>query len=117
MLLWAGAVLHAPHRAMSAQRGIPPEGVFVAFFSYGSPATRYQLFAGRRIVAVDGRPTPDLDAFLAAVRGRPDRSSLRLTTVTWNDSTEVITLKLDLHYWPTVDLRRLPDGWQRSPVD
>jgi len=117
MLLWAGAVLHAPHRAMSAQRGIPPEGVFVAFFSYGSPATRYQLFAGRRIVAVDGRPTPDLDAFLAAVQGRPDRSSLRLTTVTWNDSTEVITLKLDLHYWPTVDLRRFPDGWQRSHVD
>jgi len=117
LLLWAGAVLHAPHRAMSAQRGIPPEGVFVAFFSYGSPATRYQLFAGRRIVAVDGRPTPDLDAFLAAVQGRPDRSSLRLTTVTWNDTTEVITLKLDLHYWPTFDLRRLPDGWQRHHVD
>jgi S1-C subfamily serine protease len=117
LLSWAGAVLHAPHRAMSAQRGIPPEGVFVAFFSYGSPATRYQLFAGRRIVEVDGRPTPDLDAFLAAVQGRPDRSSLRLTTVTWNDSTEVITLKLDLHYWPTYDLRRTPDGWQRLDVD
>ncbi len=75
LLLWAGAVLHAPHRAMSAQRGIPPEGVFVAFFSYGSPATRYKLFAGRRIVEVDGRPTPDLDAFIAAVQGRADRSS------------------------------------------
>jgi S1-C subfamily serine protease len=117
LLSWAGAVLHAPHRAMSAQRGIPPQGVFVAFFAYGSPATRYQLYAGRRIVEVDGRPTPDLDAFLAAVRGRPDRSSLRLTTVTWNDSTEVITLKLDLHYWPTYDLRRTPDGWQRLEVD
>jgi hypothetical protein len=117
IVLWAGGVLHAPHRAMSAQRGIPPEGVFVAFFAYGSPATRYQLFAGRRIVAVDGRPTPDLDAFLAAVRGRPDRSSLRLTTVTWNGSTEVITLKLDLHYWPTSELWRLAEGWQRRAVD
>ena len=77
LLLWAGAVLHAPHRAMSAQRGIPPEGVFVAYFSYGSPATRYKLFAGRRIVEVDGVATPDLDAFVAAVRGRADRSSLR----------------------------------------
>ena len=54
LLLWAGAVLHAPHRAMSIQRSIPPEGVFVAYFAYGSPATRYKLFAGRRIVAVDG---------------------------------------------------------------
>ncbi|HWS74098.1 MAG TPA: hypothetical protein VN324_03045, partial [Quisquiliibacterium sp.] len=117
LLLWAGAVLHAPHRAMAAQRGIPPEGVFVAFFSYGSPATRHQLFAGRRIVEVDGRPTPDLDAFIAAVQGRADRSSVRLRTVTWNGSTEVITLKLDRHYWPAYELRRTPGGWLRSAVD
>ncbi len=117
LLLWAGAVLHAPHRAMAAQRGIAPEGVFVAYFSYGSPATRYRLFAGRRIVEVDGRPTPDLDAFVAAVRGRPDRSAVRLKTVTWNGTVEVITLKLDLHYWPTEDLRLTPDGWQRTAVD
>ena len=56
---------------MSAQRGIPPEGVFVAFFLYGSPATRHRLFAGRRIVEVDGVPVPDLDAFIATVRGPP----------------------------------------------
>jgi S1-C subfamily serine protease len=117
LLLWAGAVLHAPHRAMSAQRGIPPEGVFVAYFSYGSPATRYKLFAGRRIVEVDGRATPDLDAFIATVRGRPDRSSLRLKTITWNGSTEVITLKLDRHYWPAYELTRSADGWQRRPID
>src|SRR5262249_4390397 len=36
---WAGATLQAPHRAMSAQRGIPPVGVYVGYFSYGSPAT------------------------------------------------------------------------------
>jgi S1-C subfamily serine protease len=117
LLLWAGAVLHAPHRAMAAQRGIPPDGVFVAFFSYGSPATRHKLFAGRRIVEVDGRATPDLDAFIAAVQGRADRSSVRLRTVTWNGSTEVITLKLDRHYWPAYELRRLPDGWRRRALE
>jgi S1-C subfamily serine protease len=117
LLLWAGAVLHAPHRAMAAQRGIPPDGVFVAYFAYGSPATRYQLFAGRRIVEVDGRPVPDLDAFIAAVRGRPDRSSVRLQTVSWNGSVEVITLKLDRHYWPAFELLRTADGWQRRTVD
>jgi S1-C subfamily serine protease len=116
LFLWSGAVLHAPHRAMSAQRGIQPEGVFVAYFSYGSPSTRYKLFAGRRIVEVDGRPTPDLDAFIAAVRDRPDRSAVRLKTVTWNGTVEVITLKLDLHYWPSYELRRTPSGWERTPV-
>ena len=102
---------------MAAQRGIPPDGVFVAFFSYGSPATRYQLFAGRRIVEVDGKPTADLDAFKAAVAGRPDRSSVRLKTVSWNGSIEVITLKLDLHYWPTAEVLRGPEGWRREELD
>jgi S1-C subfamily serine protease len=116
LLLWAGAVLHAPHRAMTIQRSIPPEGVFVAYFSYGSPATRHGLFAGRRIVEVDGRPTPDLDAFIAAVQGRPDRSSVRLKTVTWNGSTGVTTLKLDQNYWPTYELRRASQGWERREI-
>jgi len=117
LLLWAGAVLHAPHRAMTIQRSIAPEGVFVAYFAYGSPSTRYGLFAGRRIVEVDGRPTPDLDAFIAAVRGRADRSSVRLKTVTWNGSTGVTTLKLDQNYWPAYDLRRNPGGeWERKAI-
>jgi pro-apoptotic serine protease NMA111 len=114
---WAGATLHAPHRSMSAQRGVVPQGVYVAFFAYGSPATRYRLYPGRRIVEVDGQPTPDLDAFLKVVAGRPDRSSLRLRTVSWNNVPEVITLKLDRHYWPTSEIVRTADGWDRRSLD
>ena len=117
ILLWAGAVLQQPHRALSAQRGIPPNGVFVGYFSYGSPATRYQLWAGRRIVEVDGQPTPDLDAFIKAVSGRPDRSSLRLRTMAWNGAVDVITLKLDKRYWPTYELNRTEQGWVRTMLD
>jgi pro-apoptotic serine protease NMA111 len=113
---WAGATLQAPHRAMSAQRGIAPVGVYVGYFAYGSPATRYGLYPGRRIVEVDGVPTPNLDAFLAAVRGRPDRSSVRLKTITWNNAPEVITLKLDAHYWPTYELVQTPNGWERHSL-
>jgi S1-C subfamily serine protease len=114
---WAGATLQAPFRAMRAQRGIPPIGVYVDYFAYGSPAARYGLYPGRRIVQVDGTPTPDLDAFLRAVAGRPDRSSLRLTTITWNNAPEVITLKLDKHYWPAYELLKTPDGWARHSLD
>lgn len=117
LVQWAGATLQAPHRAMSAQRGIPPEGVYVGYFSYGSPATRYGLYPGRRIVEVDGVPTPDLDAFLAAVTGRPDRASVRLRTITWNNAPEVITLKLDKHYWPAYELRRTEKGWERRSLE
>jgi S1-C subfamily serine protease len=118
VLIWAGATLQAPHRAMAAQRGIAPYGVFVSFFFYGSPATHYGLYAGRRITEVDGQPSGDLDAFIKAVSGKPDRASLRLKTVSWNGQTDVITLKLDKHYWPAYELERQKDGsWTRTALD
>lgn len=113
---WAGALLQNPHRAMAAQRGIDPGGVYVAYFSYGSPATRYGLYAGRRIVAVDGRETKDLQAFIEAVRGKENRESLRLKTITWNGAVEVITLKLDKQYWPAYEIRRTDHGWRRVDI-
>ncbi len=118
IVIWAGATLQAPHRAMAAQRGIAPEGVFVAFFYYGSPATHYGLYAGRRITEVDGLPTPNLDAFIKVVRGKADRASVRLKTISWNGQTDVITLKLDRHYWPAYELDRQHDGsWVRTSLD
>ena len=117
VVVWAGATLQAPHHAMLAQRGMPPIGVYVAFFAYGSPATRYGMFPGRRIVEVDGVPTPDLDAFLRVVIGKPDRASVRLRTITWNNAPEVITLKLDKHYFPAYELRRTATGWERHELE
>jgi S1-C subfamily serine protease len=113
---WAGALLQDPHRAMAAQRGIDPTGVYVAFFSYGSPATRYGLFAGRRVVEVDETPTPNLDAFVDAIIGKQDRESVRLKTVTWNGAVEIITLKLDNQYWPAYEIQRTDNGWRRSRI-
>jgi len=117
VILWGGALLQMPHRALSAQRGIGPGGVYVSYFNFGSPASRSELFAGRRIVAVDGKPTPDLDRFLEAVRGMPDGESVRLNTVTWNNVPEVITLELDQQYWPSYELRRVAYNWTRIPID
>ena len=114
---WGGALLQNPHRAMAAQRGIDPYGVYVAFFSYGSPATRYGLYAGRRVVAVDETPTPDLDTFVDVVSRKKDHASVRIKTVTWNGSVDVITVKLDNQYWPAYDVHRTPEGWVRKEFD
>ena len=102
-----------PHRALAAQRAIPGESVYVAWSWFGSPAHRYRLRATRRIAAVDGKPTPDLDAFIAAVSAKPDRGSVRLKTIDLEGKVEVITLRLDLRYWPTYELRRSDEGWTR----
>jgi hypothetical protein len=117
VLIWAGATLQAPHRAMAVQRGIEPDGVFIAFFMYGSPASRYKLWAGRRITEVDGIHVADLDSFIRAVTGRPDDASLRLKTESWNGQVEIITLRLDQHYWPAYELRRTETGWKRLPLE
>lgn len=113
---WAGALLQDPHRPMAAQRGIEPDGVYVAFFSYGSPATRYGLWAGRRVVEIDETPIPDLQAFVDVISTKQDHESLRVKTVTWNGAVEVITLKLDNQYWPAYEIRRTADGWVRSAI-
>ena len=114
---WAGALLQDPHRAMAAQRGIEPHGVYVAFFSYGSPATRYGLWAGRRVIQIDETPIPDLQAFVDAVSGKQDQSSVRVKTVTWNGTVDVITLKLDNQYWPAYEIHRTENGWRRVALD
>jgi S1-C subfamily serine protease len=117
VLLWAGATLQAPHRALAVQRGVELTGVYVSFFAFGSPAARFGLAPGRRIVEVDGQATPDLDAFLKQVSGRADRSSLRIKTVAWNGAVEMITLKLDRHYFPTYELRRTGTEWERRQLE
>jgi len=113
---WAGALIQDPHRAMAAQRGASTDGVYVAYFSYGSPATRYGLWAGRRVVEVNEIPTPNLQAFIEAVKGIGHRESVRLKTMTWNESAEVITLKLDNQYWPAYEIRRTEKGWRRMDL-
>ena len=115
--MWAGALLQAPYRDMAAQRAVEPYGVYVSFFAYGSPASRFGLYAGRRIIEVDGIATPDMDRFLELVANRADRESVRLTTVTWNNAVDVLTLKLDQTYWPAYEILYDSEGWHRTAVD
>ncbi|MEL7447638.1 MAG: trypsin-like peptidase domain-containing protein [Pseudomonadota bacterium] len=116
ILHWAGALLHDPHRELPAQRGITPNGVYVAHFGYGTPASRYGLWAGRRVIEVDGVPVSNLEEFIGQVRDKQDRDAVRLRTVSWNDAVDVITLKLDEQYWPAYQLTRNEGGWQRTSL-
>jgi S1-C subfamily serine protease len=115
-VLWAGALLQAPYRDMAAQRGVEPTGVYVSYFAFGSPASRYGLFAGRRITAVDGMAVAGLDEFIAVVSGRRNRDSVRLTTVTWNGQVEVLTLRLDDTYWPSYQIVWHDGQWRREAL-
>jgi hypothetical protein len=114
VLQWQGALLHKPHFDLAAQRGIEPVGVYISYYAYGSPASRYGLRATRRILQVDSKPTPDLNAFIAAVAGKENGDSVRIQTVSLDNQVHVTTLKINKHYWPT-RVFQLTDGiWSRS---
>jgi S1-C subfamily serine protease len=115
-VLWAGALLQAPHPALASQRHIAAEGVYVSRHWYGSPSTRYGLDATSRIVEVDGRPVHDLDEFLEAVAGKQDRDAVRLEILDLDGRPDVITLKVDLEYWPTYELRKTGGVWERAAI-
>lgn len=116
MLMWAGALLQAPYRDMAAQRGVEPTGVYVSYFAFGSPASRFGLYAGRRITQVDGIPIADLDQFIGIVRTKRNREAVRLTTVNWNNQQEVLTLKLDDTYWPAWQIQWQDGEWRRTDL-
>lgn len=114
MLIWAGALLQKPQHSASAQRGVPASGLLVGYYNFGSPASRYGLTAGLRVVAVNEQPTPDMDSFIAAVKDLKDRDNVRLTVRSWDGAAQVITLKLDLRYWPTYEVSHTAQGWMRK---
>jgi S1-C subfamily serine protease len=114
VLQWQGALLHKPHFDLAAQRGIESTGVYISFYAYGSPASRYGLRATRRILQVDSKPTPDLDSFMAAVAGKADGDSVRIQTVALDNQVHVNTLKINNHYWPTNIFQLKNGNWERT---
>jgi S1-C subfamily serine protease len=114
--LWAGMIVHEPHYEIAAQRGMNPEGVYVAWMWYGSPASRYGLRATRRILAINDEPIPDLDTFFAVVGSIDGSESVRVLMEGLDGSQRIDTLRLDQHYWPTEVVQREGDGWSRKPL-
>ena len=71
---FCGAVLQAPHQAVRQQISELHSGVYVSARTRGSPAYQYGLAPTNFITNVNGKPTPDLKAFLEAVVAIPDNT-------------------------------------------
>ncbi|GFP78830.1 protease Do-like 7 [Phtheirospermum japonicum] len=117
---WCGCIVQDPHSAVRALGFLPEEGhgVYVARWCHGSPAHRYSLYALQWIVEVNGKPTPDLDAFVAVTKEIEHGEFVRVKTIHLNGKPRVLTLKQDFHYWPSWELRFDPDTtmWRRRTI-
>ena len=71
---FCGAILHRPHHAVRQQISKLFSEVYVSARTRGSPAYQYGLAPTNFITHVNGKPTPDLESFLAAVVEIPDNT-------------------------------------------
>lgn len=74
---FCGAILHRPHHAVRQQISKLFSEVYVSARTRGSPAYQYGLAPTNFITHVNGKPTPDLESFLAAVVEIPDNTCKR----------------------------------------
>jgi len=108
---WAGALIQNPHRAIAAQRGIAPEGVYVSSVWRGSPASRYGLDAVLRILEIENNKVADVDDFIKLVTKYRDKEYIYIKIKDLIDRERIITLKQDLRYWPTRKVYKENGAW------
>ena len=113
---WAGALVQNPHRALAAQRGIKPEGVYVSAVWQGSPASRYGLAAVLRIMEIENNKIKDLDDFIKLTQRYRNKKYIRLKVKDLIDREGIITLKQDLLYWPPRKIYRDNNKWLSQPL-
>ena len=117
VLFWAGALVQNPQRGMAAQMAIPPRGVTIQHYTYGSPAHRYLLpVRFLQITSVNGMPTGNLEEFSEMLMRSGDQRIMRIEGLTGTGATKVATVKLDPGYWPSSRLLYTHGAWQRSPL-
>jgi hypothetical protein len=128
---WSGALIQKPYKAALEQVKNVPSDVYVSYTLHGSPAY-VSLERGVWIVEIQERKVTDLDSFLAAVRAREkeikekdcnddegDDGYVRIKVINDNDVTDVVTMKLDSHYWGTwqlVEDKESITGWKYIDV-
>nr|GEX84205.1 hypothetical protein [Tanacetum cinerariifolium] len=87
-------------------------------WSHRNSVHRYGLYVIQWIVEVNGKPTPNLEAFVNVTKEIEGGEFVRVKTVHFNGKPKVLTLKQDLHYWPTWELNFDQETamWQRKTI-
>ncbi|CAG8534660.1 5821_t:CDS:10 [Paraglomus occultum] len=104
IVIWAGAAIQEPHKAVLQQSKTLPSRVYISARSKGSPAYMYGIVPTMWITHINGIPTPDLDSFVSVVRKCPDNSYVRVKTISFDMIPMVLAVKTCYHYWPTVEM-------------
>jgi len=102
-LLFAGAILHAPHHAVRQQISKLHSQIYVSARNRGSPAYMYGLAPTNFITAVNGKSVQTIEDFKEQVKKIADGEYFRLRVVTFDNVPWVATMKKNEHYFPTME--------------
>jgi len=116
VVCWHGLVLHEIPRALR-ELGPVPDGVSISQTMLGTPSDARGI-DGNFLVAVDGSPTPSLDAVIALRRTKHDvdlaecgrRRYLRIETSDTSGRRFMRTLEPDLLFCPVTELKQDEHG-------
>ncbi|CAG8638994.1 14543_t:CDS:2, partial [Ambispora leptoticha] len=98
VVIWAGAAIQEPHKAVLQQSKSLPSRVYISARSKGSPSYMYGMVPTMWITQINGIPTPDLDSFVAVVRKCPDNTYVRVKIITFDMIPMVLAIKTCYHY-------------------
>lgn len=110
---WSGLYIHAIHRPAQLQRSVSPDGVYLASYKYGSPATRYELFAMKKIIEIDDTKITNNNDFFNAVKNKKHQDTVAIKTIDFDGNISVISLVVDNHYWPFYEVRYENGEWHK----
>ncbi len=113
LVSWAGATFQESFNDIGYQKGVDFPGVYISGTSQGSPALWDNLYRNRFVVAVEGQSVDTLDEFLAQVKTRKQDEITRLTVISMSGRKRIVTIKPEYNFWPTFEITRTADSWQR----
>jgi len=113
LVSWGGATFQSTFADIGYQKGVDFPGVYIASTQEGSPALWDRLYRNRFVIAVEGEPVNNLDDLLALVKARKQDEITRLTVISMSGRKSIITVKPEYNFWPTFEIVRTDDGWQR----
>lgn len=114
LVSWGGALFQEPMATIGYFKSVQFPGVYIADTIEGSPALWDGLYRNRFVAAVDGEPVNNLDDLLRLLNQKQQDEVTRLSVISMSGRKRIVTIEPEYNFWPTFELRRQPEGWERS---
>lgn len=117
VVFWSGCALQNAHHGVRQTINKLPSGVYCTTISNGSPGRFYAVGITNFITHVNEIPTETLEDFLRVVKEVKDNTYVKLRIVTFDNIPMAQTLKVNYHYFPTVEFRKTDGVWKSFSED